>query len=1036
MSLKKISYPILPSDRELSNKNVVQKELTNEELNERYYGHNNSFGFYPIGRLSSWHGGIHIEGSNCVRAIADGRIIAYRFAEDYLLEKDTQRKYSNSFILVQHNYESPGKQKNKDEEPTTQKLRFYSLYMHLMPKKELEKNNGKNIPDLYAKYTAKVSGKAQQKGLRLRSGTDLETVTIDRKKVKRGKVKHVLPKGTEVTYDVNSATKKIRTKKEGYILGASFSVDHWIYQHKTTYTPVYYKGDHDLFMATSGDRVKSLKDGTIIINIEEDIIPTSEKGAIVRKKPNSKSDFIRVEKKENDLGEIEIVDNEWVKIKGKEEYILKKDLKIKKTLKNDIVLNSVKNVDTSIKAGDIIGVPAQYSFEKQNAYNCVHLEVFTDDTEVDNFLKNHVGDDNQTTIEIPKGKTLQIAKPCNFFKKDTKVKILEIKDHYTQIGFETVTKDVNENLINFKKDRKTKIDNKNKSEYTEILKFEELNTLFDNALPTLKQNTNGEHESRLFYKSYVSIIDGVRKVFTNYNAYNKHKKSEKKKVENKKKLNKPYSEFIEYREITYIPKENKKYWVDNTEVVGNKNTWVTLTQDIKSYYEEEPKKTNSDIITTQKITARKISTTKDSKDIDWYNVQGKGKQKTNKGWIKKSDLIFINPYNWLDKSYGWEVFEDPDNNYFYHFGESFTNNTPKKFVNKVWEKLKKYDDDQNNLLTENELNNAMQKDTAVKDLSRLICKHFNEWDIKNKISDFNTEIDKVYEKGVNLATGEKKIKLEEARDAKKVLLEEKINNLCFWDQITDGDVAEADQHYNGKEKPEEKRTFPVDSSSIYHFHPIAFVEHMKLITAPTVTPGWNIDVHVWASRSQMGYGILILKDGAGLEYWRTVVRAQGYSSSIGGARNQQFADTPTGTYHFENWRDDGSDTIYGSNPRLDMTYESGEGYGNRTEIQIHGGRQEGETNPYLWNTGGCIRVFDDAVITLKKKITELEVNAKKEIRKIEVSNTLKFDTISQKYFEPSDFDNLSLNRTEIEKKGIKHGKKYRNVSNYYTDNIN
>lgn|GEM_PF-6781664 len=255
------------------------------------------------------------------------------------------------------------------------------------------------------------------------------------------------------------------------------------------------------------------------------------------------------------------------------------------------------------------------------------------------------------------------------------------------------------------------------------------------------------------------------------------------------------------------------------------------------------------------------------------------------------------------------------------------------------------------------------------------------------------------------------------------MLEEKINNLCFWDQITDGDVAEADQHYNGKEKPEEKRTFPVDSSSIYHFHPIAFVEHMKLITAPTVTPGWNIDVHVWASRSQMGYGILILKDGAGLEYWRTVVRAQGYSSSIGGARNQQFADTPTGTYHFENWRDDGSDTIYGSNPRLDMTYESGEGYGNRTEIQIHGGRQEGETNPYLWNTGGCIRVFDDAVITLKKKITELEVNAKKEIRKIEVSNTLKFDTISQKYFEPSDFDNLSLNRTEIEKKGVKHGKK-------------
>ena len=56
------------------------------------------------------------------------------------------------------------------------------------------------------------------------------------------------------------------------------------------------------------------------------------------------------------------------------------------------------------------------------------------------------------------------------------------------------------------------------------------------------------------------------------------------------------------------------------------------------------------------------------------------------------------------------------------------------------------------------------------------------------------------------------------------MLEEKINELCFWDKITDGDIGEA------KEIP---RKFPSSSDGIYHFHPIAFVKHMKLILGNT-----------------------------------------------------------------------------------------------------------------------------------------------------------------------------------------------------------
>ncbi|WP_062053339.1 hypothetical protein [Aquimarina longa] len=81
---------------------------------------NNRFGKYLISHLNTWHGGVHIEGLNTpIQAIANGRIIAYRFTEEYkeLLktkdkvttaasessETETEYfKYVNSFVLIQH----------------------------------------------------------------------------------------------------------------------------------------------------------------------------------------------------------------------------------------------------------------------------------------------------------------------------------------------------------------------------------------------------------------------------------------------------------------------------------------------------------------------------------------------------------------------------------------------------------------------------------------------------------------------------------------------------------------------------------------------------------------------------------------------------------------------------------------------------------------------------------------------------------------------------------------------------------------------
>ena len=73
-------------------------------------GSSNSFGFYPISRFNSWHGGYHVEGPGLeIRAIADGKVIAYRFPMNYTEEVIGTKKsqYSNAFVLIKHEYKRP-----------------------------------------------------------------------------------------------------------------------------------------------------------------------------------------------------------------------------------------------------------------------------------------------------------------------------------------------------------------------------------------------------------------------------------------------------------------------------------------------------------------------------------------------------------------------------------------------------------------------------------------------------------------------------------------------------------------------------------------------------------------------------------------------------------------------------------------------------------------------------------------------------------------------------------------------------------------
>ncbi|WP_404835145.1 N-acetylmuramidase domain-containing protein [Aeromonas media] len=95
-------------------------------------------GHYLLGNHNKWHGGIHISDHSApwckdkypVRAMADGKVVAFRMMKDYLTSEyqGESLRYSNCFCLVEHEYcEINPETKEKNE------FTFYSLYMHLLP---------------------------------------------------------------------------------------------------------------------------------------------------------------------------------------------------------------------------------------------------------------------------------------------------------------------------------------------------------------------------------------------------------------------------------------------------------------------------------------------------------------------------------------------------------------------------------------------------------------------------------------------------------------------------------------------------------------------------------------------------------------------------------------------------------------------------------------------------------------------------------------------------------------------------------------
>ncbi|WP_324041222.1 glycoside hydrolase family 19 protein [Aeromonas caviae] len=154
-------------------------------------------GHYLLGNHNKWHGGIHISDKSApwckdkypVRAMADGKVVAFRMMKDYLTSEfqGESLHYSNCFCLVQHEYcEINAETKAKNE------FTFYSLYMHLLPWDQYQS-------------TEKL---VLKKGWNARNSVPHANPDAEQQRVDAALPRFTLPKDTELEMDSNTPPQK------------------------------------------------------------------------------------------------------------------------------------------------------------------------------------------------------------------------------------------------------------------------------------------------------------------------------------------------------------------------------------------------------------------------------------------------------------------------------------------------------------------------------------------------------------------------------------------------------------------------------------------------------------------------------------------------------------------------------------------------------------------------------------------------------------------------------------------------------------
>ncbi|VVN22269.1 MULTISPECIES: hypothetical protein [Pseudomonas] len=407
--LLNFQYPFRKADgKQFSDAEEVYKVLENE-----------TSGHYLLGSNKFWHGGIHISNASApqcilnepIRCMADGEVVAYRLNEDYLEstfgENEKKLKYSNSFCLVRHEYKSAPNPEEGPSKGKQNKLNFYSLYMHLLPFKRYpltEEETPKpkvtmKVSDFNAYDDFPESSSVQNVG-KLVAGTKLEildqkdlgNVTYAKGKILSGSVKKsghkVREAGKEVWFAYLKDGEPYKNSKPARI----WLADPIPERLKPKYWQGKVKGTAltrlDLYQGpisaqngqNAGDKIGSLQlNPQSSVEFEsKEVLNLNVAGTIRRMAKCTSSGSL--------AGDGSLPPSFWAIVEN--EYVAW-----------DVIpssFNSVEPASTGIKAGDPIGylgltenltgedggVASKYQ---------VHVEIFTAEADVKDFLKNTVG---------------------------------------------------------------------------------------------------------------------------------------------------------------------------------------------------------------------------------------------------------------------------------------------------------------------------------------------------------------------------------------------------------------------------------------------------------------------------------------------------------------------------------------------------------------------------------------------------------------------------------------------------------------------
>lgn len=393
-------------------------------------------GHYLLGSNHFWHGGIHITNASApqcirdepVRCMADGVVVAYRLNKNYLtsdFEPAKGLQYSTSFCLVRHEYESPANEKS--EGVKTNKLVFFSLYMHVLPY-ELYTAEEEKAPRVATVVNGGWPARTHHKDdpqskvvENIPSGVEFEVLkeqpTADGKynfaqgKILKGKIGE-LKKDDVVWFAIEEDGQPIKNSKNKERLKTVLPPERKV--------PGYWKGMVEATItAPRGLKVRGAPSGD---KAGEQVAPDQVlcTGSTIRF-DSDKIKWLLVDGKKYPMAECTFVPSGGTGLKG--EGVLPATfwcsvddvgsgavIKRKSTIPT--VFDSVVVCNSAIKAGEPIGYLGLYETPADDKGNInkkhqVHIEIFSSDEKLEEYLKNPAAlVEGKKYLKLKKGQVL------------------------------------------------------------------------------------------------------------------------------------------------------------------------------------------------------------------------------------------------------------------------------------------------------------------------------------------------------------------------------------------------------------------------------------------------------------------------------------------------------------------------------------------------------------------------------------------------------------------------------------------------------